>query len=93
MTSSDIVKIAELARLKFSEDEIATFTDEFNRIVDYVGTIASLNLDGVEPLTTVSGAVNVTREDVAGECLTTDEALSNAPRKNEAFFKVPKVLG
>lgn len=93
MTSNDIVKIAELARLKFSEDEIAAFTDEFNRIVDYVGTIASLNLEGIEPLTTVSGAVNVIREDVAGDCLTTDEALSNAPRKNEAFIKVPKVLG
>ncbi|MBI2794338.1 MAG: Asp-tRNA(Asn)/Glu-tRNA(Gln) amidotransferase subunit GatC [Ignavibacteria bacterium] len=93
MTSNDIARIAELARLQFSEEEIAAFTNEFIRIVDYVGTIASLNLEGVEPMTTVSGAVNVSREDVAGECLTSEEALSNAPRKNEAFFKVPKVLG
>lgn len=93
MTSNEILRIAELARLNFSEEEIESFTTDFNRIVDYVGTIASMNLDGIEPLTVVSGAVNVSRDDVAGECLTTVEALSNAPRKNEAFFKVPKVLG
>lgn len=93
MKTEDIRRIAELSRLKFSESELEAFAEEFTRIVDYVGTIAELDLKGVEPLSSVSGAHNVTRPDEVGECLPTEEALRNAPKKNEAFFKVPKVLG
>jgi aspartyl-tRNA(Asn)/glutamyl-tRNA(Gln) amidotransferase subunit C len=50
-------------------------------------------MTGVEPMVAVNDHVNAFREDVAGECLTTEEALRNAPKKNEAFIKVPKVLG
>jgi aspartyl-tRNA(Asn)/glutamyl-tRNA(Gln) amidotransferase subunit C len=50
-------------------------------------------MQGVEPMTHVHEVVNVMRDDVVGECLTTEEALRNAPKKNDAFFKVPKVLG
>lgn len=93
MTTEDVRKIADLAKLCFTDDEIEQFTQEFTKIVDYVGTIAAADMSNVEPLTSVNDLHNVFREDVAGECLTTEEALSNAPKKNESFFKVPKVLG
>lgn len=89
----EVAAIAELARLRFSDDELDTFTEQFGKILDYVGAIASLDVDGVEPMTHVHDVVNVLREDVVGTSISTAEALSNAPKKNEAFFKVPKVLG
>ncbi|RPI65084.1 MAG: Asp-tRNA(Asn)/Glu-tRNA(Gln) amidotransferase subunit GatC [Ignavibacteriae bacterium] len=93
MTTEDVRKIADLARLCFTDDEVEQFTQEFTKIVDYVGTIAAVDMSNVEPLSSVNDLHNVFREDVAGECLSTEEALSNAPKKNESFFKVPKVLG
>lgn len=93
MNVSDIHRIAELARLRFTDAEAEAFAEQFSSIVDYVGAINSVDMTGVEPLTSVNNTVNVLREDVVGECLTTEEALRNAPRKNEAFIKVPKVLG
>jgi aspartyl-tRNA(Asn)/glutamyl-tRNA(Gln) amidotransferase subunit C len=52
-----------------------------------------MNLDGVEPLVHITESTNVFREDVPHTSLSRDEALSNAPKRNEGFFKVPKVLG
>ena len=93
MNKADVQRVAELARLEFSETELEAFTKEFSSIVEYVGSIASLDLKDVTPLSSVSGAINVERDDVVGECLDTETALKNAPKKNESFFKVPKVLG
>jgi aspartyl-tRNA(Asn)/glutamyl-tRNA(Gln) amidotransferase subunit C len=93
MNVDDIHRIAELSRLRYSDDEARAFAEQFDTIVSYIGTISSVPMDDVEPLAAVNDHVNVLREDVVGECLTTEEALANAPKKNEAFIKVPKVLG
>lgn len=93
MTVEEVRKLSELARLTFSDEELEQFTKEFTAIVEYVGTITGANLEGVEPLASVSGAENISRADIQGDCLSTEDALSNAPKKNEAFFKVPRVLG
>jgi aspartyl-tRNA(Asn)/glutamyl-tRNA(Gln) amidotransferase subunit C len=93
MNRTDIQRVADLSRLAYREEEIDTFAAQFERILDYVGAINALDMDGIEPQATVNETVNVLRDDVVGECLTTEEALSNAPKKNEAFIKVPKVLG
>lgn len=93
MKASDIQRVAELSRLSFRADEIETFAAQFDRILDYVGAINALDMSGIEPQATVNDAVNVLRDDVVGDCLTTEDALLNAPKKNEAFIKVPKVLG
>ncbi len=93
MTIDDVRKLAELARLQFSDEELSQFTAEFSAIVDYVGLIAQADLTSVEPLASVSGALNVVRPDEPGTCLSSEDALRNAPSKNEAFFKVPRVLG
>lgn len=93
MTTAELSRIAELARLRFSEQELAAFREQFESIVAYVGAINAVDMSGVEPMAHVNDATNVMRADVVGECLTTEQALANAPKKNEAFFKVPKVLG
>lgn len=93
MNVNDIHRIAELARLRFSDEQAATFAADFEGIVSYIGAISAVDMSGIEPMIAVNEHVNAFREDVAGACLSTEEALSNAPRKNEAFIKVPKVLG
>ncbi len=84
--------VAALAHLKFDESEIESFAGQFSKIVNYIGAIEELNLNGTEPLSHVVESENVFREDEVGSSLTLEEALSNAPKRNENFFKVPKVL-
>lgn len=94
ITRETIDHIASLARLSFTEEEKDVFVEQFQRIVEYVDVIQSLNLDGVEPLKhTGSGTENVFRDDIERPCLPLEDALLNAPKRNESFFKVPRVLG
>lgn len=93
MNTSDVKRIAELARLEFTDEQIESFTREFEKIIQYISVIERTDMTGVEPMASVYNQPVVLRTDVAGESLPTADALSNAPKKNEAFFKVPKVLG
>lgn len=93
MTIAEVQRIAELAKLQFSKDELEVFARQFTSIVDYIGQVAAADLSDVEPMTCCNEGPVALRADVVGPTLTTAEALSNAPRKNDAFFKVPKVLG
>ena len=93
MTKQEIQRVAELSRLQFTDEQLDAFIADFSRCVDYVGTIAKVDMSDVEPMASVNDTNNDFREDLVGDCLTTEEALRNAPKKNDAFFKVPKVLG
>ena len=84
--------VAELARLKFTEEEISQFAEQFQNILSYIQTIEELDLEGIEPLTHILQSENVFREDVVKPSLSLEDALLNAPKRNESFFKVPKVL-
>lgn len=87
-----IKNIADLARLEFSDRELEIFAQQFDNMLEYVAVIERLNLENVEPLLHVVHAENVFREDIAEASLSTAEALANAPKHNDVFFKVPKVL-
>ncbi len=93
MKSTEVKRIAELARLEFTAEQLETFTREFEKIIQYISVMEQVDMTGVEPMAAVSDQPIVPRADVAGESLPTADALRNAPKKNEAFFKVPKVLG
>jgi aspartyl-tRNA(Asn)/glutamyl-tRNA(Gln) amidotransferase subunit C len=93
MTPEDVRKVASLARLRVSDEELEGFTAQFNQIVAYVEKLDEVDTTGVEPMTSVLDASNVLRDDEPGPLLTSAEALSNAPKKTEGFFSVPKVIG
>jgi aspartyl-tRNA(Asn)/glutamyl-tRNA(Gln) amidotransferase subunit C len=61
-------------------------------IVDWVEKLKEVYTDGVEPLTTMSHEINAVREDVVKGHLPHDEVLKNAPKKDNDYFRVPKVL-
>jgi aspartyl-tRNA(Asn)/glutamyl-tRNA(Gln) amidotransferase subunit C len=85
-------KIAHLSRLDFDEKDAAKMMKDMTEIVDWVEKLKEVDTDGVEPLTTMSFEVNVLREDKTKEHMPHEEALKNAPRKDDQFFRVPKVL-
>jgi aspartyl-tRNA(Asn)/glutamyl-tRNA(Gln) amidotransferase subunit C len=85
-------KIAHLARLEFEEKDAEKMMSDMTAIVDWVEKLNEVNTDNVEPLTTMSYEVNAWREDVVKEHLPHDKALANAPKKDQDYFRVPKVI-
>ena len=93
VTKKDVEKIAELAQLKFSEQELESFTHQMNEILAYMDKLNELDTENVEPLSHPVEQTNVFREDELKPSITTEDALKNAPAKDEHYFKVPKVIG
>ncbi len=92
VTKKDVEYIAELARLKFKEEELESFTHQLNEILSYVDKLNELNTENVEPLSHPVENINVFRNDELKPSITTEDALKNAPDKTDEFFKVPKVI-
>ncbi|HED06283.1 MAG TPA: Asp-tRNA(Asn)/Glu-tRNA(Gln) amidotransferase subunit GatC [Ignavibacteria bacterium] len=92
VTTNDVEYIAELARLKFNRDEIQDFTKQLNQILEYIEKLNELNTENIEPLSHPSEGSNVFREDIVKESIKREDALRNAPDKDEEYFKVPKVI-
>ncbi len=92
VTIAEVEKIAQLAKLKFNEDEKIKLQKDLNKILEYIEEINELDLDNVEPLENINETENIVREDVVKPGLTTEEALKNAPAKTGRYFKVPKVI-
>jgi aspartyl-tRNA(Asn)/glutamyl-tRNA(Gln) amidotransferase subunit C len=93
VTTKDVAYIAELARLKFTEPEQEKMTSELNMILHYIEKLNEVDTEGVEPLSTIHGQINVLRADVEHTPLSNEDALRNAPDRQDRFFKVPKVIG
>ena len=92
LSTADVAKVALLARLRLSPDELETFTGQLNSIVDYVAQLQELDTTDVEPLAHGIEVRNVFRDDVRGEALPREQALTNAPRRSATSFLVPAVL-
>ncbi|MGH8015202.1 MAG: Asp-tRNA(Asn)/Glu-tRNA(Gln) amidotransferase subunit GatC [Candidatus Zixiibacteriota bacterium] len=93
LTKEQVEHIAVLARLNLSPKEIEKFTQELAVILEYVDQLKSVNTDGVEPQDQFITAENVFRSDKVRPSLSREEALANAPDKDDEFFRVPKVIG
>ena len=93
VSKEDVEKIAKLAKLKFSDEELENFTPQMNEILNYMDKLNELDTENVEPLSHPVEQINVFREDKLKQSIFTEDALKNAPSKDEQFFKVPKVIG
>jgi aspartyl-tRNA(Asn)/glutamyl-tRNA(Gln) amidotransferase subunit C len=93
VTKKDVEKIAELARLKFTDEDLENFTPQMNEILSYMDKLNELDTENVKPLSHPVEQTNVFREDELKPSISTEDALKNAPDKNEHHFKVPKVIG
>jgi aspartyl-tRNA(Asn)/glutamyl-tRNA(Gln) amidotransferase subunit C len=93
VTKKDVEYIAELAKLRFKDEELEKFTEQLNEILAYVEKLNELDTTNIEPLSHPVEGSNVFREDAAKPSIDREEALRNAPDRSELFFKVPKVIG
>ena len=92
-----VAKIASLARIKLTEDEIAGMVPELNGILAWVEQLGEVDVSGVEPMTAVIPNTLRLRADVVGADPLTggdirDKVLANAPAPEHGFFGVPKVI-
>ena len=90
---AEVRRIARLARLKLSDDEVGLFAEQLTRILQYVSQIESLETDGVEPFAHPLRVTNVLREDRVEDGLSHEEATANAADVMDGCFRVPAVLG
>ncbi len=92
----DIKKIAKLAHLEITEEEVALYTPQMASIVGYVEQLNQLNTENIEPmlggLTKEGEATATMREDVPHKSLGQKKALDQAPSAVAGHFQVPKVL-
>lgn len=93
ISRQDIEKVALLGRLQLTDEELSTMTAELGKIVGYVDQLAEVNTGGVEPMAHAIEVANVFRRDEVAPSLPRDEALSNAPHRDDRGYLVPAVLG
>ncbi len=88
VTEKDVKHIGELADIGINEDELGTFTHQFNAILEYFDV-----LDSVEGDSSVTHELNnVMREDLVEPSLSRDDVLANAGAQEDGFIKAPRVM-
>ena len=92
VTDELIENLAHLSRLRFSQIEKEELKHDLERMIDFVEKLNEIDTTGVKPLLHMGNEVNVFREDEVNGSITREDALLNAPGKDEKFFKVPKVI-
>jgi aspartyl-tRNA(Asn)/glutamyl-tRNA(Gln) amidotransferase subunit C len=92
ITPKMIDHLAALSRLEFDLEKKENIRNDVERMVGFIEKLQELNTDGVEPLLFMSDTQNVWRADEVKGSISRKDALSNAPVKDEHFFKVPKVI-
>jgi aspartyl-tRNA(Asn)/glutamyl-tRNA(Gln) amidotransferase subunit C len=90
--SETVDKIAHLARLELAADEKQEMIADMNKILDFMAKLNEIDTSGVEPLVYMSAEVNVLRDDVVKQEITPTEALLNAPKHDDKYFLVAKVI-
>ena len=92
ITRKEVEHIAHLAKLNLKESEIEEFTGDLNQILEYIDKLNELDTENVKPLSHPVGNTNVFREDTVKKSVERTDALKNAPKADDEFFKVPKVI-
>jgi aspartyl-tRNA(Asn)/glutamyl-tRNA(Gln) amidotransferase subunit C len=85
-------RIAHLARIAVSEAEVPHLQGELNAMLAFVEQLSEVNVDGVEPMTSVMPMEMKKRQDVVNDGGIADDVVANAPATEKHFFLVPKVV-
>ncbi len=93
LSRDDVAKVARLARLVLSEDELDLYTEQLGQILEHARDMNSLDLTDVLPTAHPFGVTNVVREDVVTPSLDREVVLAMAPHAVDHRFAVPRILG
>jgi aspartyl-tRNA(Asn)/glutamyl-tRNA(Gln) amidotransferase subunit C len=94
LSRDDVLKLARLARIEVTEEEVTSFADELSHILAYVEQLGSVDVSGLEPTSQVTGLVNVTREDtIVDHGYDVKDLRKNVPAMLDDQIKVKRMLG
>ncbi|KAA0916815.1 Asp-tRNA(Asn)/Glu-tRNA(Gln) amidotransferase subunit GatC [Aquicoccus porphyridii] len=85
-------KVAKLARIRVDDDRLEALAGEFNAVLGFIEQLGEVDVEGVEPMVSVTPMRLKRREDVVTDGGMQKKVLSNAPDAREGFFAVPKVV-
>ena len=93
LTREDVLKLARLARLTITDEEVETFRAQLSEILHYVEQLQNADVEGLEPTSQVTGLKNVMREDeVIDYGVTPDDLLALAPATKDRQVKVKRMI-
>jgi aspartyl-tRNA(Asn)/glutamyl-tRNA(Gln) amidotransferase subunit C len=92
LSLDDVRKVALLARLELSDDELQRQTEHLNSLMAQFEMLQQLDVEGIEPTSHSIPLFNVLREDEVLPSLTREEVLANAPESRDGYFIVPRIL-
>lgn len=87
-----VKRVARLARIAVSEEEANRMTGELNGILGFVEQLSEVNIEGVEPMISVTPMEMRKRQDIVNDGNKADAIVANAPATDRNFFQVPKVV-
>lgn len=90
--AATVRRIAHLARVAVADDEVEHLRGEINAILSFVEQLSEVNVEGVEPMTSVTPMVMKKRADVVNDGENAEAVLRNAPNSDGKYFLVPKVV-
>lgn len=93
ISAETVAKVARLARLDVTPDEITRLTSQLDGMLEHFADIDALDLADVEPMTQPYPLVNVMRDDVVAPSLDRAEVLAAAPAAEDGRFRVPPIIG
>lgn len=94
LTRDDVLKLARLARLSITEEEIEKYRSELSEILGYVEQLSAVDVTGLKPTTQVTGLTNVMREDTVEDYgATPDDLLRIVPNTEDRSIKVKRMIG
>jgi len=94
LTRDDVLKLARLARLTITDDEVETYRTELSEILKYVEQLQTVDVSGVQPTAQVTGLTSVMRDDAVTDYgASPDELLRIVPSKQDRYIKVKRMIG
>ena len=90
--ATTVRRIAHLARIAVTDDEVPHLQGELNAMLAFVEQLSEVDVDGIEPMTSVMPMVMKKRTDVVNDGEIADKVVANAPATEDHFFMVPKVV-
>lgn len=89
---TQVEHVATLARLKVTDQDIERLTDQINGILTYMEQLNELDTTGIEPMAHALNLKTPFRDDQVKASIDPDEALANAPDREDLFFRVPRII-
>ena len=92
ISSDEVKKVAQLARLELNESEIQQHAEQLEKILEYINQLDKINTENISCTTRAIEVVNVLRKDEMKNYENPEELLDLAPSRENKFFKVPKII-